>query len=70
MVPAGFALNDTGNVGILPVIFSEAVVKLNDLAAPLNAANEADKKLLSDANVAGESLAAKESEIQDFIKKK
>ncbi len=54
----------------LLVIFSEAVVKLNDLAAPLNAANEADKKLLSDANVAGESLAAKESEIQDFIKKK
>jgi hypothetical protein len=50
-------------------IFSESAIrKLNDLIAPLDANNEADKKLLNDAKVAGEALATKESEIRDFVK--
>lgn len=51
------------------VIFSEAVGKLNELASPLDANSEADRKLLDAAKIAGEALAAKEAEIQEFVKK-
>jgi tetratricopeptide (TPR) repeat protein len=53
----------------LLVIFGEAAGKLNELAAPLDSNTDADRKLLSDAKAAGEALAAKEIEVQEFVKK-
>lgn len=52
----------------LLVIFSGALVKLNELVAALDPNSEADKKLVEDARVAGEFLAAREQEIRDFVK--
>jgi hypothetical protein len=53
----------------LLVIFSSAGVKLHDLVTPLDGNSDADRKLLADAKTAGEVLAAKEIEIQEFLKK-
>ena len=47
--------------------FSTAGVKLNELVAALDPANEADKKLLADATAAGKTLAAIEQELRGFI---
>jgi tetratricopeptide (TPR) repeat protein len=47
--------------------FDAAGVKLNELVAGLDAANEADKKLLADASAAGKALAALEQDIRTFI---
>ncbi|HEV3384260.1 MAG TPA: hypothetical protein VG097_05560, partial [Gemmata sp.] len=54
----------------LLVIFTEAARKLNERASPLDANNENDRKLLDAAKNAGEALANKELEIQEFVKKK
>jgi hypothetical protein len=54
----------------LLVIFSQAAGKLNELANPLDANNENDRKLLDAAKAAGEALAAKEIEIHEFVQKK
>lgn len=53
----------------LLTIFSAAAVKLNELAAPLDANAEGDKKLLADAKKAGEALAALEIKVTEFVKK-
>lgn len=47
--------------------FTTAGVKLNELVAALDPANDADKKLLADATNAGKVLAALEQELRTFI---
>ncbi len=51
----------------LLTVFSTAAVKLNDLAAPLDAASEADRKLLKDANDVGKAMAALELELRKLV---
>ncbi len=52
----------------LLVAFTPAGVKLNELVAALDPANEADKKLLVDAQAAGKALAELEKDLHEFIK--
>jgi hypothetical protein len=52
----------------LLVIFSGALVKLNELVAPLDSNADTDKKLSKDANNVGEVLAGLEIKIKDFLK--
>lgn len=52
----------------LLVIFNGAAAKLRELVAPLDSTSDADRKLLNDAKNAGEVLATKEIEIQEFVK--
>jgi hypothetical protein len=51
----------------LLTIFSAAGPKLIELAAALDPASEADRKLLADANAAGKTLAAMEVEVRTFV---
>jgi tetratricopeptide (TPR) repeat protein len=51
----------------LLVHFSAAAPKLNELAAALDPASEADRKLVADANNAGKVLAALEQELRAFV---
>jgi hypothetical protein len=52
----------------LLTIFSTAAVKLNDLAAPLDASSESDRKLIADATEAGKQFAKLELELREFVK--
>ncbi len=47
--------------------FSTVGVKLNELVATLDPANEADRKLLAEANTAGKVLAALETELHGVV---
>jgi tetratricopeptide (TPR) repeat protein len=60
--------NDKYALRKLLVIFSSAVVKLNELVAALDTSSDNDRKLAADATVAGEALAAREQELRDFLK--
>jgi hypothetical protein len=51
----------------LLAVFGTAAPKLNEQAAALDPASDADRKLLADANNAGKVLAAMEQELRGFI---
>ncbi len=53
----------------LLTVFTAAGVKLNNLVTPLDPNAEADRKLAADANTVGETLAALEAKITEFVKK-
>jgi len=60
--------NDRHTLRKLLTIFSAAVVKLNELVAPLDVNADADRKLLDDAKKAGGVLADLEIKITEFVK--
>lgn len=51
----------------LLTVFAAAAPKLNELAAPLDAASDADRKLLKDANDVGKAMAALELELRKLV---
>ena len=52
----------------LLTLFSSARVKLQELAAGLDAGGDADRKLLADAQEVGKKMAALEQELREFVK--
>ncbi len=52
----------------LLTVFSTAIVKLNDLVAPLDPASEADRKLFKAAETAGREMAKIEEDLRAFVK--
>ncbi|AMV30353.1 hypothetical protein VT84_38530 [Gemmata sp. SH-PL17] len=51
----------------LLIVFEGAVVKLNELVAPLDPASEADRKLAKTAESVGKVMAALEQELRKFV---
>jgi hypothetical protein len=62
-------INDRYTLRKLLMNFTSAGVKLNDLAAPLDKNSDADRKLIADAAKVGETMAALEIKITEFLKK-
>ena len=50
-------------------IFTASIVKLKELAEPLDVNADADRKLFKDAKEVGEAMAALENKIQEFVNK-
>ncbi|MBY0456481.1 MAG: hypothetical protein K2V38_04030 [Gemmataceae bacterium] len=67
MVDVCQKVGDKHGLRKLLTIFGAAAVKLNDLVAPLDPANEADKKLFTDANEVGKEMAKLEQQVRDFV---
>ena len=51
----------------LLTLFSTAAVKINNLIAPLDPANEADRKLSADASGVNKAIAALEAELRKIV---